>query len=191
MKVPNRSSVALTVLSAGMLFLVACGVADAQPPQEWVDTRTKDFVGEQMKRYWENQPPPAYDYSAQRDVLIQLYNATIPELRPAWHVFSTPGVGYTDMCAGMGAPLPYGVSLTSPDYKWGETSMPLSEPPGYYTNDLSTEATWVLCDYGHGLEPRYSEALVETFFHPVELKDGELIHLDEEPSIKIDVKKAS
>ncbi len=189
MKLPNRSSVGLVFASAIMLFLAACSTADAQPPQEWVDTRTKDFVGQQMKQYWETQPPPYYEYSAQRDVITQLYNATIPELRPVWYVFSTPGVGYTDSCAGMGSPLPFGVSLTSPEYKWSDTSLPLAEPPGYYTNDLSTEATWVLCDYGHGLEPRYSEAMVEAFYHPVEVVDGKLKHGQEAPSVVIEAKK--
>lgn len=182
----SRGGIGSIIVCVMALVIAACTPVEAQPPQEWVDTRTKDMVGEQMKIYMEGQPVPRYEFSAQRETLIDIYNATVPENRPSWHVFSTPGVGATDVCAGVGSPIPFGVSLTSPEYKWRETAMPLSEPPGYYINNITTDATWVLCDFGNGIEPVYSEDIVRTYFHPVKLDGNKVVHEKVKPSIVLD-----
>jgi hypothetical protein len=176
------------VLGIGLLVLVtatACLESSSSTDREVSKT-----VKSQQEIYTANQPLPVYEYSAPRQIMIELFNATVPELRPAWHVFSIDGVGYTDMCAGMGIPLPYSTQLTNPEYladhsaAGGFVTLPQPEPDSLYKPDTDL-ATWVLCDYGNGLEPVYDEGNVRTFFHPVEVKEGEIIHHPEKPSIVI------
>lgn len=186
---PNRSSIAMVVAAVAIFFLTACGGTVFSQYQNDMDQ--KDFVAKQQKRYMDNQPPHYYEYSAPRDVLNQLYDATVPSLKPVWVAFTMVGVGYTHSCSGVGLPIPYGVELTTPEYQSSDVTMPMAEPTGLYTNGITTDATWVFCDFGHGLEPVYDENNVEVYFHPIHVdpKTHEFIDDGGDPSVTIQVKQ--
>lgn len=177
----------------GLVAILGIGLVTAcTDEQRQADRAVSDIVGRQQQIYIQNQPVPVYDYSAQRQVLLEIEHATIPELRPTWHVFIAQGVGVVDSCAGFGAPIPYESQLTNPerlgdDYNSESSILPQPEPNGLY-NFGGTIATWVLCDFGFGIEPVYTENEVQTYFHAVEVRDGKIVHLKQKPSVLITTK---
>lgn len=172
-------------------LLAGCGGAMAESPDEIVSR----IVGQQNKIYVENQPVPLYDYSAQRDIVIQLYNATVPKMANSWTVFYEFGTA-TDSCASKGYPIPYGVSLTSPEYErdsdaQGSLALPQPEPSGLYTNTVTSSASWVLCLNPNGaVEPVYAEGNVRTYAHPVTIKDNQIVHDYSQSTVNLDMTKA-
>jgi hypothetical protein len=171
------------------LLLVGCGGVIAG-----VDDDISEIVGKQNRTYFDNQPIPLYDYSAQRDVVTQIYNITTPNLVDTWTVFYSMGVP-TDVCKSRGYPIPFGVSLTSPEYEKdssaeGSVTLPQPEPNGLYTNGVTTDASWVLCDFGYGSEVVYAEQTVQSYAHPVSIgPDGRIIHEQVAPSVVLDLSR--
>lgn len=192
MKWTTRRVIAALVFTG---LLAGCGGAMADSPDEIVNK----LVGQQNTIYVRDQPVPLYDYSAQRDIVIQLYNATVPKMANTWSVFYEFGTA-TDVCASKGYPIPFGVSLTSPEYAKQEGSgdsaallaLPQPEPTGLYTNDLSTAASWVLCLNANGaVEPVYAEGNVRTYAHPVTIgADGKIVHDYSQSTVNLDMSKA-
>lgn len=186
----------VSALLAAVIALTLVGGAMAG-----VDDDVNEIVGRQNKIYFDAQPIPVYDYSAQRDVIVQLYNATIPKLQNTWSVFYEFGTA-TDVCQSKGYPIPYGVSLTSPEYmktdgNGGDSAtsvdLPQPEPSGLYTNGLSTSASWVLCvNPTNGLvEPVYAEGNVRTYAHPVSIDaNSHLAHTYDGTTIWMDMSQA-
>lgn len=185
----TKRMVLVPVVALAVVGMTACDNA-----QSTSDRQTSEIVGQQQQIYDQGLPLPVYDYSAVRDTLIQINNAIVPDMRPAWFVFSTPGIGITDSCAGVGAPIPYSTQLTNPqrpykpDYQ-DTTALPQPEPDGTYKPD-ATQGTWVLCDFGNGIEPVYVEDQVRAYFHPVKVENGKVVHLTGKPSVTIDIKGA-
>lgn len=182
-------------LSHGMVLVLCAlflttGIALAKDSP---DEKANAISGQQNDIYINNQPPHVYDYSAQRDIVIQLYDATVPRMPNTWTVFlSETGVPLTT-CASKGYGIPFGVQLTNSQYpKEGNSvgefiSLPQSEPSGLWTDSVTTSATWVICDFGNGVyEPTYSEPEVMVFTHPVTIdENGKIVHQAAVPSISV------
>lgn len=136
-----------------------------------------EAVERQQEQYQIAQPIPAYDYSIERDLLIQLYNVRNREV-------TTHSVWRSDFgqiegeCRSMGYGLPYDTSLTNPfvpqvgrryragDSSWG-VAVSQPEPNGVFAS-TNTSATWVFCLSDAGLvEPVYVEAKVTVYPGPV------------------------
>jgi hypothetical protein len=188
-----------SVAKIALVVMVTLGLAACGAIKAGVDDDISDIVGKQNKIYFDNQPVPIYNYSAQRDVVTQIYNITTPNLVDTWTVFYTFDKP-TDVCKSRGYPIPYGVSLTSPTYQKvrdpsgdGITSDAISqpEPNGLYTDGITTDASWVICDYGYGPEVVYSEQSVQTYAHPVSIDDktGKIIHEQTAPSVVLDLSR--
>lgn len=192
------------------LILIGCGgtriMAEDSP-----DEQVNKIVGRQNQQYIDNQPIPFYEYSAQRDIVIQLYNITVPNLVDTWTIFYEMNLP-TDQCKSRGYPIPYGVQLTASQYmktnngsssSHDSQALPQPEPSGLYTEGLSTSASWVLCDFGQGIEAVYAEGNVRSYAHPVVLHfvqeqgqdgktyaAGQIEHLSGAPSVVLDLSRA-
>lgn len=94
----------------GTLFLAGCFPEDNGPSSE---QRDQAAVQRQQSQYQIGQPIPAYDWSLERDLLIQLYNIRNREVttHSVWR--SDYGIVEGD-CPSMGFGLPYDTSLTNP-----------------------------------------------------------------------------
>lgn len=158
----------------GALTLAAC------QPSNSTDAKDTAAVQRQQSQYQIAQPIPAYDYSLERDLLIQLYDARNAEV-------TTHSVWRSDLgtvegdCSSMGYGLPYDTSLTNPlaptdanqnGYSQGHgalTSVGQPEPNGVFAS-TNTSATWVFCIGSSGaLEPVYVEAKVTVYPGPVDV----------------------
>jgi hypothetical protein len=135
--------------------------------QEKIDQQK---VQQQQSQYAKGQPIPAYDWSLERDILIQLYN--IRNQRVATHSVWRSDHGMIEGdCASIGYGLPYDTSLTNP---WqtvrGHQSLAAvgqAEPNGIFAS-TNTAATWVMCvGVGGSIEPHYIETKVTVYPGPV------------------------
>lgn len=101
-----------------------------------------------------------FEYSQLKEIYELRDN---PDLICYWYTYNqmTGLWVYQGECIGYG--IPYGASITSPEtvqrYASGSwESLPMAEPNGLYTNDLSTSATWILSIGSDGkIKPRYVE----------------------------------
>lgn len=128
-------------------------------------------VNRQQEQYGKAQPIPTYDWSLERDLLIQLYN--VRNAKVATHSVWRSDYGQIEGdCASMGYGLPYDTSLTNPLVATGSsahalTSIGQPEPNGVFAS-TNTSATWVFCVGSAGaLEPVYVEAKVTVYPGPV------------------------
>lgn len=156
----KKSFIALiTALSMSVLFLTGCNSQDTQ------DRKTANA---QQAQYGARQPVPMYDWSLERHLVTQLYNAR--NLKAATHSVWRSDLGTIEGdCASMGFGLPYDTSLTNPLKRSGTSGSVIeqAEPNGIYASK-NTAATWVMCvdDIGQ-LEPLYIETKVTVYPYPV------------------------
>lgn len=157
---------------ATVMGLAACSVEQSASQT----VKETEIVERQQSQYSIAQPVPAYDYSLERDLIIQLYNVRNQEVttHSVWR--SNYGQIEGD-CRSMGYGLPYDTSLTNPQravYETGYQSITgvavgQPEPNGVFAS-TNTSATWVFClsDAGR-IEPVYVEAKVTVYPGPVEV----------------------
>lgn len=165
-----------------MSLLVACTVLSGcdwkNPTEVTAETRDQEAAQRQQAQYQIGQPLPAYDYSLERDLLIQLYN-----LRN--RTVTTHSVWRSDFgkiegdCPSMGYGLPYDTSLTNPSQAvWAGDgingdragiTIGQAEPNGIFAS-TNTSATWVFCIGTSGnIEPMYIETKVTVYPGPVDI----------------------
>lgn len=153
----------LLVLS---VFIVGCGESTTSASK-----KTSEAVNRQQGQYAAAQPIPVYDWSLERDLIIQLYN--IRNLKALTHSVwrSDRGIIEGD-CASIGFGIPYDTSLTNPLVATGRsayalTSIEQPEPNGIYASK-NTAATWVMCAGDTGMiEPVYVETKVTVYPYSV------------------------
>lgn len=178
-----------------VLVLVAFGIGAGRVLAGSPDDDVNELMGQQNRIYVDSQPPHLYQYSAPRDVVTQIYDATVPTMLPSWTVFTVQGYGHVDWCESKGVPIPYGAQLTSPAYPKqvdnghdaDETiAMPQPEPNGLYLSG-ETAATWVLCIRNGQVVPEYHEEIVSTYWTPTWVEDGRIVHGDGPASVTVTV----
>lgn len=164
----------LITLAITALFLFAAGCGKDKDTQEQKD---RAAVDRQQKQYAKAQPIPAYDWSLERDLVIQLYN--LRNNRVSTHSVWRSDRGMIEGdCPSMGFGIPYDTSLTNP---WrashrrygnnGITSVSIgqAEPNGIFAS-TNTAATWVMCVGASGaIEPHYIETKVTVYPGPVKV----------------------
>ena len=148
--------------------------------EESVADREAQAVERQQSQMLIAQPVPAYDYSLERDLLIQLYNARNSQVttHSVWR--SNTGLVEGD-CTSMGFGMPYDTSLTNPLVQEqrifggageGQRSRQFAvveqpEPNGVFASK-NTSATWVFCLNDAGIiEPHYVESKVSVYPYSV------------------------
>jgi hypothetical protein len=183
----------IAIAIIGVIMLAGC----AQEGQESKDAAIAD---RQQAQYAKGQPIPAYDFSLERHLLIQLYDAR--NMRAATHSVwrSITGV-IEDDCPSMGFGIPYDTSLTNPlkgsvfrpagttgDYK--VLTVEQAEPNGIFASK-NTSATWVMCTGPGGvIEPHYVETKVTAYPYPITVDyENNRVKRNGESSVKISAKQ--
>lgn len=164
-----------------VLIIMALGIAACNPNSadrsQSSDTKA---VNRQQAQYAISQPVPGYDYSLERDLLVQLYN--IRNQKVSTHSVWRSNTGMIEGdCTSMAFGLPYDTSLTNPltatdinqdgrsEGQGALTSIGQPEPNGIFAS-TNTAATWVFCLSGAGIiEPVYVETKVTVYPGPVDV----------------------
>jgi len=165
----------ISLACGAAIFLAGC-LPESKPNN--AETRDQAAVQRQQEQYQIGQPIPAYDWSLERDLLIQLYNVRNQEVttHSVWR--SDYGIVEGD-CPSMGYGLPYDTSLTNPSQaQWAGdgyngdragVTVGQSEPNGVFAS-TNTSATWVFClGVSGSLEPVYVESKVTVYPGPVDV----------------------
>ena len=131
-------------------------------------------VEKQQNQYAIGQPVPAFDWSLERDLVIQLYK--VRNQKAATHSVWRSDRGWIEGdCPSYGYGIPYDTSLTNPlvTDRWGSqaggTVVEQPEPNGVFASK-NTAATWVMCLGEAGsVEPVYVETKVTVYPGPVKV----------------------
>lgn len=184
----------MIILLAGVALALGACTGNQSLNADQAQTNT------QLQQYQKVQPVPYYNWSEQRNTLIQIYNAK-NEARNTWAVVeSMTGVALW-ACPSVGFPIPADTQLTNPDQiattvPPGSSTIydgvvPQMEPDGLYSS-TSTDATYVLCIRPNGdTVPIYTEQKVSMFPFPVTVVDGKIVDSGGDSNIIIDVKGES
>lgn len=167
----------LLIVLVGVLTLTACNKGTQS--QEARDTKQ---AAQQQSQYSKSQPVPSYNWSLERHMVIELYNAR--NLKAATHSVWRSDLGTIEGdCASIGFGIPYDTSLTNPlvatdidqqgeehNYQGGAlASVEQAEPNGIFASK-NTAATWVMCAGDSGnMEPVYVETKVTVYPYPVKV----------------------
>lgn len=153
------------------ILLIAIVLSACQSKTTSQATKTAKAVNRQQAQYDTGQPVPAYDWSLERDLVIQLYN--IRNLKALTHSVWRSDRGLVEGdCSSIGFGIPYDTSLTNPLVATGSktyalTSIEQAEPNGIFASK-NTSATWVMCAGETGMiEPVYVETKVTVYPYPV------------------------
>lgn len=159
----------ISIIIASTLLLVGCNEERTSAQK-----RDAEAVNRQQSQYAKAQPIPTYDYSLERDLLIQLYN--MRNQKVSTHSVWRSNYGQIEGdCTSMGYGLPYDTSLTNPlvaqamRYKNTAVTVGQPEPNGVFAS-TNTSATWVFCIGTAGtIEPVYVETKVTVYPGPVKV----------------------
>lgn len=180
-----RVLAALLVLS--MLTAFASGCEDgSSKDKKSAEEREEDATGRSMNRMTASQQVPEYDFSQERQTLIEAQNIRAEGTHGTAQVYNLDG-SLRWWCPTVGAPVPSTYQLTNPwDVEWrggthGNSGAAVSraEPTGVYSGD--SEATWIVCldDAGTAFG-KYSEAQVDwTSGVVADLPDDLRVRVDE------------
>jgi hypothetical protein len=183
-----KKLVLLLVLAT--LALTACGPISSE-------YSTSMAVEDQQKVYTVNQPIPAFEWSLERDVYIQLYTLRNEAVSTYTIVSSQFGTTIFE-CPSIGFPLAADYQLTNPlaPYRYADGSVGSSgivveqpEPNGLFSSK-NTAGTWIMCVEPDGkIYPVYSELNASAFPMPmVKTADGVYVAAGS-PSAAIEISK--
>lgn len=138
------------------------------------ETRDATNVNKQQEQYQISQPVPVFDWSLERQLAVELYEAR--NERVATHTVWRSDYGMIEGdCPSIGYPLPYDVQLTNPlrvAYSSSGAVIEQAEPNGLFSSK-STSATWVRCISkvnGEVIEsPVYIEGKVTAYPYPLDV----------------------
>ncbi len=170
------------ILSILMFMVLAMVLTGCKEPKKSTSAKESQAVSRQQSQYAIGQPVPAFDWSLERHLLIELYK--LRNAKVTTHSVWRSDYGLVEYdCPSMGYGMPYDTSLTNPlvatdisqrgavhHYVQGGsslTSIEQPEPNGIFASK-NTNATWVICIGEAGsLEPHYVESKVAVFPYPV------------------------
>ena len=178
------------------LVLAACDVSTQ-------DSKDAKLVNDQQAHYAKVQPIPYFDFSMDRDTLVQIYKAKNEARQTHSVVASMTGAILWD-CPSIGFPIPADTQLTNPlvgtgryiydengqNRTWVEGIVEQAEPNGLFSSK-NTDATFVQCVGPDGsVSPIYTEQKVTTFPFPVKIIDGQIVRAGD-ASIVLDINPGS
>lgn len=142
-------------------------------------TKEAQKVSRQQAQYAKGQPIPAFDWSLERHMIIELYK--LRNRKVVTHAVWRSDYGMVEGdCPCIGYGIPYDTSLTNPvvataedsSYGWRQealASIEQAEPNGIFASK-NTAATWVMCVGDSGsIEPVYVESKVTIYPGPVKV----------------------
>ena len=163
-----------------VIFLsVPLAVSACKSHKDDSESRDAARVQEQQSQYEKGQPIPAFDWSLERHLVIELYK--VRNQKAATHSVWRSNYGTIEGdCPSYGYGIPYDTSLTNPLVATSEdpksswrrealTSIEQAEPNGIFASK-NTAATWVMClGQGGNIEPVYVETKVTVYPGPVKV----------------------
>jgi hypothetical protein len=168
-----------SLTSAGLLLAAFATMGDScdGPGQQ----AARDEAAQQGAAYrniLRNQPPPTFDFSMERKIMIALYEARQHSVATYSYVQSNYTGKVLWSCPSLGYPIPYSTQLTNPsmpaDYAHGAVTLSQPEPNGLFPPP-SSEATWVPCvDANGNITPVYEEKRVTVFLQQMQETNGTL-----------------
>lgn len=129
---------------------------------------------EQLERFQRAQPVPTFDYSQQRENLIDI-NTAQAETTETTSFFFLEGVGLVNQCPSIGFPIASTAQLTNPEQKVNrhDLALPQIEPNGVYTGQST--GTYTVCIDGDGnAYGVYWEGYVYTTTGPAEFENDRI-----------------
>ena len=161
-----------TTPTLAALALAAVALAGCVPDSPKQEAKDQAAVARQQAQYGAAQPVPAFDWSLERHLVIQLYQ--MRNQRAATHSVWRSDRGMVEGdCPSMGFGIPYDTSLTNPlqiaytGHQVGTAVTEQAEPNGLFASK-NTSATWVMCVGDGGvIEPVYVETKVTVYPYPV------------------------
>lgn len=185
-----------------ILALVAIGLVACSAPRN-ANQQDQRVVDEQQRIYQTNQPVPMFNWSQERDTLIQLY-VMQNESRQTYTVIQSQGTGQTLFeCPSRGTALPADTQLTNPlqisviqpqgATSWYADVVEQAEPNGTYSSK-NTDATWIMCVRANGeIAPVYTEQKVTQFPFAVRWDPDRQRYVDAEgpTSMRIDLNRGA
>ena len=161
------------------IALVGCELRAAETS---VEARDSKRVAQQQSQYEKGQPVPAFNWSLERHLVIELYR--VRNQKAATHSVWRSDRGMVEGdCPSYGYGIPYDTSLTNPlvatdidlqgeEHSYGGgalASIEQAEPNGIFASK-NTAATWVMClGKGGTVEPVYVETKVTVYPGPVKV----------------------
>lgn len=159
-----------SVTIAIFIFAFCVGANQCKNTQEDKDSAAVD---KQQSQYAKAQPIPFFDWSLERNLILQLYQ--IRNAKVATHAVWRSNYGMIEGdCPSLGFGIPYDTSLTNPlkgDYITNSSAATIeqAEPNGIFASK-NTSATWVMCVGSAGVvEPVYVESKVTIYPGPVKV----------------------
>lgn len=168
-----------TVVAVVLFAMVLFG---CRQQSNTTESRDAKRVQMQQSQYEKGQPIPAFDWSLERHLVIELYK--VRNQKAATHSVWRSDRGLIEGdCPSYGYGIPYDTSLTNPlvatdtdlngykhNYQGGAlASIEQAEPNGVFASK-NTAATWVMClGEGGNLEPVYVETKVTVYPGPVKV----------------------
>jgi hypothetical protein len=163
-----------------LLLLVSVFMASGcEMPMDSTSVQDTKRVEQQQSQYSKGQPIPAFDWSLERHLVIELYK--VRNQKAATHSVWRSDYGQIEGdCPSYGYGIPYDTSLTNPLTATDENqrgwekggalaTVEQAEPNGIYASK-NTAATWVMCLGPAGnIEPVYVETKVTVYPGPVEI----------------------
>ena len=152
-----------TVLPISLFLAVLFGMGSTRGC-----TSERRQVREQQVQYSIAQPIPKFDWSLERQLIIDLYR--LRNEKVSTHAVWRSDYGMIEGdCPSMGFGLPYDTSLTNPLMIYSGAVIEQAEPNGIYSSK-NTAATWVMCvGDGGSIEPVYVESKVTIYPGPVKV----------------------
>lgn len=158
----------IAALIAGCVLLVAASACteDDSGDQRSAREREEDATGRAMNRMTQSQQIPEFDYSQERQTLIDVLTVRAEGTHGTAQALSLSGE-LMWWCPTVGAPIPSTYQLTNPDQITGRGGanhyegqvIPQAEPTGVYSSESA--ATWVVCLDDNGAAfGQYDEANV-------------------------------
>ncbi len=163
----------IIVVVVALLATVACSPDAGGGPSQASESKA---VENQQQVYLRDQPIPQFDFSLERDIMIQLYQLR-NEAASTYTVVVDSHGGEIYSCPSIGYPLAADMQLTNPDtylddpngtMDAGSLIMPQPEPNGLFSS-TNTVGTWVMCVLSDGsVYPYYTEMNAQTWPFPVQ-----------------------
>lgn len=142
----------ITILTAAVVSTALLAGCLPEGDRQQSNVKDTQAVERQQAQYQVAQPIPAFDYSLERDLLIQLYQIRNAEV--ATHTVWRSDYGLIEGdCPSIGFPLPYDTSLTNPlvgqevnVYGTPHAAVAVGQPePNGVFASVNTSASWVFC----------------------------------------------
>lgn len=154
-----------TATVAAVALLAVLGACSKSGDGEDARERESRAINAGFDRVTQSQQVPSFDYSQERQTLIDVLTARAEGTHGTAYARSLDG-SLIWWCPTVGAPIPSTYQLTNPDQIVGgdggnteEQVLPLGEPSGVYTGESA--ATWTMCLDDNGTPfAQYEEAIV-------------------------------